>query len=95
MDTNKSKALAAIRLAVARAKGPTRLARAVGVSPQMVSQWTSSNPRRNRPVAVPHCKVIEDLFGVRRQDLRPYDWQAIWPDLTETTPQTRQTEAAA
>lgn len=30
-----------------------------------------------------YCAAIETATGVSRQDLRPDDWQAIWPELAE------------
>ena len=81
MNTIKPHVLAAVREAVALAGGPSNLARALEVTPQMVSQWVSDNPVRNRPVAARHCKRIEDLYGVGRHRLRPDDWHRYWPDL--------------
>lgn len=83
MNTINPEALAAIREAVEAAKGPSNLARVVGVSPQMVTQWTSDDPKRHRPVAAPHCPAIEKNFGVSRKRLRPNDWHKYWPDLDE------------
>ncbi|WP_429352569.1 transcriptional regulator [Paraburkholderia sp. 32] len=81
MNAINSQALAAIREAVVNAKGPSNLAKVLGVSPQMVSQWTSDLPERNRPVAAAHCKAIEEKFGVSRTRLRPDDWHRYWDDL--------------
>ncbi|WP_165186421.1 transcriptional regulator [Paraburkholderia dioscoreae] len=81
MNTINLNALAAIREAVTIAKGPSNLARALGVSPQMVSQWTCDLPDRNRSVAARHCKAIEEKFGVSRTRLRPDDWHQYWGDL--------------
>lgn len=54
-------------------------ARAVGVSPALLHQWIE----RIRPVAIQHCSVIERQTEqkVSRKDLRPDDWQKIWPEL--------------
>lgn len=35
-----------------------------------------------------YCAAIEAATGVTRQELRPQDWQAIWPELgTIKTPE--------
>ncbi|WP_025917691.1 YdaS family helix-turn-helix protein [Herminiimonas sp. CN] len=60
------------------------LARALNVSPALMHQWIE----RIRPVAVQHCAAIEALTGgmVTRKDLRPNDWQKIWPELVVPIP---------
>lgn len=83
MNTIKPHVLAAVREAVDVAGGPSNFARALEVSPQMVSQWVSENPVRNRPVAARHCKLIENLYGISRRRLRPDDWHRYWPDLAD------------
>lgn len=59
----------------------SEMARALDVSPALLHQWV----RGIRPVAVLHCAAIEKLTNgmVTRQDLRPNDWQQIWPDLVK------------
>ena len=56
-----------------------QLARALGVPGQLMWQWV----RRKRPVPIERCVAIEQatLGCVTRSDLRPDDWQAIWPEL--------------
>jgi len=51
----------------------------VGVSIGMVNQWLTGN----RPVSPEKCVIIEKITNgeVTRKDLRPNDWQAIWPEL--------------
>lgn len=62
------------------------LARSVGVSPALLHQWIEGI----RPVAIRHCLAIERATDsqVTRKDLRPDDWQNIWPELASsaTTP---------
>jgi len=64
------------------------LARSVGVSPALLHQWIEGI----RPVAIRHCTAIERATDgeVSRKDLRPDDWQIIWPELstapTKATP---------
>ena len=59
----------------------TELARAIGAQPQLIWQWT----RAVRPVPIERCMPIERATGgkVTRRDLRPDDWQEIWPELAE------------
>ncbi|MFY2845622.1 transcriptional regulator [Achromobacter ruhlandii] len=61
------------------ASSAAALARHVGVSPALVYQWRTGR----RPVPVEHCAAIEQVTGgdVSRRDLRPDDWQRIWPEL--------------
>lgn len=56
-----------------------RLALLVGVTPSAVNQWISGN----RPVPIERCVAIEKATKgmVTRKDLRPADWQMIWPEL--------------
>ena len=56
-----------------------QLARALGVPGQLMWQWV----RRKRPVPIERCVAIEQatLGCVTRSDLRPDDWQTIWPEL--------------
>ena len=57
----------------------SELARTLDVSPALVYQWANGI----RPVAIQHCKAIHDWSKgqVTLMDLRPTDWQKIWPDL--------------
>jgi DNA-binding transcriptional regulator YdaS (Cro superfamily) len=59
----------------------TKLARAIGAQPQLIWQW-STGVRR---VPVERCNPIEQATNgaVTRQDLRPDDWQSIWPELAQ------------
>ncbi|HBC5824681.1 TPA: helix-turn-helix domain-containing protein [Escherichia coli] len=58
-----------------------RLAGCLGVSKsymsQMISGLSAINPER--------CVVIENETSgeVTRRDLRPLDWERIWPDLND------------
>ena len=67
------------------------LARILGVTPAMVNQLVNGS----RPVPVEHCKAIARATAekVTCQELRPEDWQKIWPELIEpsadTTPNRR------
>lgn len=57
----------------------TQLARAIGVQPQLIWQWSTEV----RKVPIERCVAIERATNgaVTRQDLRPDDWQDIWPEL--------------
>jgi DNA-binding transcriptional regulator YdaS (Cro superfamily) len=57
----------------------TKLAEALGVSPSYLSQL--AHPTAN--VSPERCVEIEKATGgaVTRRDLRPSDWQRIWPEL--------------
>lgn len=62
-------------------------ARSIGVSPSLLYQWLSGL----RPVAAKHCVKIEQQTGgqVSRPELRPDDWQSIWPDLARAAKRRR------
>lgn len=54
-----------------------KLGTLIGVSPSTPGNWK----HEGRPIPPEHCVAIEKATGVTRQDLRPDDWQAIWPEL--------------
>ena len=56
-----------------------RLARALGVTPPVVSDWC--NGKKAVPLA--RCGAIERITGgaVTRQDLCPDQWHHHWPEL--------------
>ena len=55
------------------------LARYLGVKPPQVADWIS----QDKPVPVVHMAAIEAYTdgAVTRRDMRPTDWQRIWPEL--------------
>lgn len=60
--------------------GRPHLAQLLNVTPAAIGNW------KMRPaVPVEHCFAIELATNgaVTRKDLRPNDWQKIWPDLAE------------
>lgn len=63
--------------------GRSELASGLGVTPAAVGNW------KVRGVPIEHCAEIERLTGggVGRRDLRPNDWQRIWPELAANQPQ--------
>lgn len=60
------------------------LARQIGAQPQLMWQWASGV----RPVPIERCVAIERATdgAVSRIDLRPDDWQEIWPELADSAP---------
>lgn len=67
------------------------LADKLGITPVLISQWANAQ----RPVPPERCVEIEMATGgeVVRQDLRPDDWQKIWPELA--VPDGRRATSAA
>jgi DNA-binding transcriptional regulator YdaS (Cro superfamily) len=63
-----------------------RLANELGVSPPMVSDWCTGK----KAVPLDRCMPIERATGgvVTRKDLRPNDWQHIWPELASLSTHT-------
>lgn len=63
--------------------GATKLAGILGVSVQAVGHW------KERGVPLERCVAIEQAADgtVSRRDLRPNDWQAIWPELAAAAEQ--------
>lgn len=57
------------------------LATALNVAPQQVYQWASGS----RTIPLEHCVATERATKglVSRKDLRPDDWQKIWPELAD------------
>lgn len=59
--------------------GASKLAALLGVSAQAISNW------KERGVPIERCVAIERLTEktVTRRELRPDDWQEIWPELAQ------------
>ncbi|AKP34690.1 MULTISPECIES: transcriptional regulator [Yersinia] len=59
--------------------GAKKLASEINVSSSYLSQMSSGQS----PISPARCVEIEVATGgvVSRQDLRPNDWQKIWPEL--------------
>ena len=57
------------------------LSRKLGISPVLISQWKNGT----RPVPIERCPDIERATegAVSRRDLRPDDWERIWPELAK------------
>ena len=61
------------------------LARHLGIKPPQVADWISYD----KPIPVHHMSAIELFTGgtVTRQEMRPTDWQRIWPELATNSEQ--------
>jgi len=76
MNANKSP----IERACNAVGSQAEMARILGVTPAMINQLVKGL----RPVPIEHCYAIEAASGVTRRELRPDDWQKIWPDFALT-----------
>jgi DNA-binding transcriptional regulator YdaS (Cro superfamily) len=67
--------------------GVSKLAQALGVGQPVVSNWKA----RGTLVDAIYCTAIERITdgAVTRRDLRPADWEAIWPELAAAEPEPR------
>lgn len=63
----------ALEKAIVRIGSVSALARAIGVSPQAVSQWTI--------VPVERLIAVEKATGIPRQELRPDLYEAAEPEI--------------
>ena len=65
------------------------VAHALGVTPPVVSDWVTGK----KGVPLERCVQIERATNgeVTRRELRPDDWQDIWPELTQSHANTAQT----
>ncbi len=68
-----------IQTAIDCAGGQTALAVQLGLAPSNVVVWL----KNDRPIPVQHVKKIIEITGgkVSVKDLRPNDWEKIWPEL--------------
>lgn len=69
----------ALKRAITIAGSQSALGRKLGRSQALVYKWLNSA----NPLGPAHCSAIERVTGgaVTRRDLRPDDWQEIWPEL--------------
>ena len=82
MLNNSTPQKAALQRAAQIVGGQAALAEKLGFKDRR-NVWPWFN--RDRDVPVEHCTAIERITdgAVTRQELRPNDWQAIWPELAE------------
>ena len=71
--------------------GRGALGEKLGVSPAAIGNW------KLRGVPIEHCYPIEKATCglITRRDLRPDDWQEIWPELTQVATKAANEPAAA
>lgn len=69
--------MSALDRAIEKADGVGKFAASIGAGQSQVSNWRA---RGTLPDAA-YCVRIERLYGVSRKELRPNDWQDIWPEL--------------
>ncbi len=69
------------------------LAKHLGIKPPQVADWIS----QDKPVPVVHMAEIEAYTdgAVTRRDMRPTDWQRIWPELAQVNAASRHLAPAA
>lgn len=74
----------ALDSAIAQMGSVRKLAAALGVSQPAISNWRA----RGTVIDAAYCVAIERATNgaVTRCDLRPDDWQLIWPELCEQNP---------
>lgn len=70
-----------LEAAIGKVGGVGKLAAAIGIGQSAISNWRA---RGTTPDAA-HCVAIERATSgaVTRRDLRPDDWQDIWPELAD------------
>ncbi len=56
-----------LKKALDAAGGPVKLARALGIVPSAVTQWTRVPPR--------HVPMVEQITAISRHELRPDLWE--------------------
>jgi DNA-binding transcriptional regulator YdaS (Cro superfamily) len=66
------------------------LAEAIGAHAPDISRWADGE----RSVPIPFCSDIEKATrgAVTRRDLRPDDWERIWPELSVSKTGRRSTD---
>lgn len=72
-------------LTYVKTRGTQReLASKLAITPVLINQWAN----QKRPVPPDRCVQIERATNgeVSRRDLRPDDWQDIWPELVDQSP---------
>lgn len=81
----------AIQRAIKAVGSQAHLASLLGVRQPTISEWAKGD----RPIPIERCVQIEQATEgtVTRRDLRPDDWQRIWPELIGTQPTTQSAES--
>lgn len=78
------KDIQSLELAIKIVGGSSALAALIGVATSLPSMW-----KRRGQIPIANCLAIERATNgaVTRRDLRPNDWQDIWPELAQPTTQ--------
>ena len=78
----QNKQVEAVQAAARLLGNQAALARALGVTPVTVGQWLKPHLSTGRGVPPKQCVRIQQLTGgkITCRDLRPDDWQEIWPE---------------
>lgn len=68
-----------LKQAIVEAGGVSAVAARLQVTPQRLTNWVE------RGIPVDKCAAVEMAVEgrIKRQELRPDDWKAIWPELTD------------
>lgn len=68
-----------LKQAIDESGGVTAVAARLQITPQRLTNWVE------RGVPVDRCAAVEVAVEgrMKRADLRPDDWRAIWPELAE------------
>jgi DNA-binding transcriptional regulator YdaS (Cro superfamily) len=69
--------------------GTTAVAKLLNVKPPSVHGWRAAGIPDDKLIRL--APILEKATGgvVSRRDLRPDDWQSIWPELVDAPPPTR------
>ena len=83
VDTMRSMELLKTWLSAERGRG-VRLAAHLHVPPSFVAKMASGD----KSIPLEHASAIERLTAgaITRRDIRPDDWQDIWPELAQSEP---------
>ncbi|MNL06106.1 hypothetical protein D3C87_1267340 [compost metagenome] len=83
MTLDQFKHRPALAAAVSIARSKAALARMIDASPQQIGNWLT----RDKEIDPVFCARIEASLGgrVTRAQLRPDDWQTVWPELVQDT----------
>ncbi|WP_187306031.1 transcriptional regulator [Diaphorobacter nitroreducens] len=73
-----------LEVAISRVGGVSKLALVLGVAQSTISNWRA----RGTKIDAAHCVSIERATcgAITRRELRPDDWQDIWPELAVAEP---------
>lgn len=64
--------------------GPAAVARLLGIKPPSVVGWRANGIPDDKLIRL--APTLEKAGIATRRELRPDDWQSIWPELAELSP---------